>query len=126
MAARRPLVLCIDDERPILGALERLLRREPYDLVTTDNPEEALDRIRTGEVSLVVADYRMPTISGTSLLQMAKAASPSTIRILLTGYPTEGWIRAAEENGLMLVRTKPWDDQELRKLIRKELDLPAE
>lgn len=123
MAARRPLVLCIDDEQPILHALERLLRREPYDVVTTDNPEEALDRIRSGDVNLVVADYRMPVISGTSLLQVAKAASPSTIRIMLTGYPTDGWIRAAEENGLMRVFTKPWDDTELRKLIRKELDL---
>lgn len=124
--ARRPLVLCIDDEKPILSALARLLRREPYDVVTTDDPEEALDRIRTGDVSLVVADYRMPGISGTSLLQVAKAASPSTVRIMLTGYPTDGWIRAAEENGLMRVCTKPWDDVELRQIIREELSLGPE
>jgi len=123
-ATRRPLVLCIDDEKPILSALARLLRREPYDLVTTDDPEVALDRIRAGEVNLIVADYRMPLISGTSLLQVAKATSPSTARIMLTGYPSDGWIRAAEENGLMRVCTKPWDDTELRKIIREELELP--
>lgn len=126
MAPRRPVVLCVDDEKPILSALARLLQREPYELVTTDDPEIAMDRVRTGDVSLVVADYRMPGISGTSLLQVIKAASPSTVRIMLTGYPRDGWIRAAEENGLMRVCTKPWDDAALKQLIRDELDLPAD
>ena len=121
--ARRPVVLCIDDEKPILSALARLLRREPYDVVVTDDPDEALDRIRSGEISLVVADYRMPKISGTSLLQMAKASSPATVRIMLTGYPSDGWLRAAEANGLMRVCSKPWDDGELRQMIREELEL---
>ena len=62
-------------------------------------------------------------VRGTSLLQVAKAASPSTIRIMLTGYPSDGWLRAAEENGLMRVCTKPWDDGELRQIIREELEL---
>jgi len=125
MAPRRPLVLCVDDEPPILAALARLLRNEPYDLVTTHDPDVALDRIRAGDVDLVMADYRMPAISGTSLLQVAKAASPSTIRIMLTGYPQDTWIRSAEDNGLMRVCTKPWDDAELKQIIRDELDLAA-
>ena len=123
MAAERPLVLCIDDEKPILSALTRLLKREPYDLVTTDDPEVALETIRSGRVDLIVADYRMPGISGTSLLQVVKAASPATVRIMLTGYPQDGWIRAAEENGLMRVCTKPWDDAEFKQLIRTQLKL---
>jgi CheY-like chemotaxis protein len=77
-------------------------------------------------VSLIVADYRMPAMSGTSLLQMAKASSPSTIRIMLTGYPQDGWLRAAEENGLMRVCTKPWDDREFKQLIRAQLRLPED
>jgi len=122
--ARRPVVLCIDDERPVLNALTRLLRREPYELVTTDDPEAALDRVRAGGVHLVVADYRMPGISGTSLLQVVKASSPNTVRIMLTGYPKDGWIQAAEANGLMRVWAKPWDDEYIKRLIRAELDLP--
>ncbi len=122
----RPVVLCVDDERPILAALARALRNEPYRVVTTDNPEVALDWIRSDSVHLIVADYRMSGISGTSLLQMVKAASPSTIRVMLTGYPEDAWIRAAEENGLMQVWTKPWDDQllriRLRDLLREQDD----
>jgi CheY-like chemotaxis protein len=118
----RPLVLCVDDEKPILAALARILRHEPYEVVTTDDPEEALDRIRSHPVSLILCDYRMPVISGTSLLQMVKAHSPATVRVMLTGYPQDGWLRAAEENGLMRVCTKPWDDVALRRLIREEID----
>jgi len=114
----RPVVLCVDDERPILAALARALRNEPYRVVTTDNPEEALDWIRSDSVRLILADYRMAAISGTSLLQMVKAASPDTIRVMLTGYPEDSWIRAAAENGLMQVWTKPWDDQTLRTWVR--------
>ena len=121
-ARKPPLVLCIDDEPPILAALARALRHEPYHVVTTDDPEAALDCIRRDDVRLVLADYRMGTLSGTSLLQMVKAASPSTIRILLTAYPDDPWIRAAADNGLMQVWAKPWDDQALASMIREQID----
>lgn len=121
MSPAKPVVLCVDDERPVLAALTRALRREPYELVTTEDPEEALERIRGGSVSVILADYRMRVMSGTSLLQMVKASSPSTVRILLTGYPQDAWIRAAADNGLMRVATKPWDDNELKRLIREQI-----
>ena len=114
-----PLVLCVDDEPPILAALSRLLRHEPVQVVTTDDPEVALERIRTGTVRLILCDYRMRVMSGTSLLQVVKALSPSTVRILLTGYPEDARIRAAAEKGLMRLCTKPWDDEELRRIVRE-------
>jgi CheY-like chemotaxis protein len=123
-AGTRPTILLVDDERPILAAIARALRHEPYVIVSTDDPEEALDRVRTQAVSLILCDYRMPVMSGTSLLQMVKACSPGTVRVMLTGYPQDGWLRAAEENGLMSVCTKPWDDAELRRLIREAIAAP--
>jgi DNA-binding NtrC family response regulator len=116
-----PVVLCVDDERPILSALVRTLRHEPCRVVVTEDPEEALHLIRTGSVRLILADYRMAAMSGTSLLQVAKAASPSTIRVMLTGYPEDDWVRTAAENGLMEVWRKPWNDQDLRAMIRERL-----
>ncbi|HVR87643.1 MAG TPA: response regulator [Planctomycetota bacterium] len=114
----RPLVICVDDEPQVLGALSRLLRREPYEFRTTTDPEEALEWIRTLEVALLVADYRMPGMSGTTLLQIAKATSPRTARMMLTGYPGESLVIAAGEAGLMHLIGKPWDDQRLKAQIR--------
>lgn len=61
---RVPRVVCIDDEPHVLASLKRLLRGEPYELRTTTDPEEALIWIREDGAAVVVADYRMPRMSG--------------------------------------------------------------
>jgi response regulator RpfG family c-di-GMP phosphodiesterase len=121
--ASRPLVVCVDDEAPILQSLTRLLRAEPYDFLTTTNPEEGLDWVRSREIAVFVADYRMPQMSGTTLLQLVKSSSPATVRMLLTGYPGETLILAAREAGLLHLVGKPWDDAALKTKIRELLRL---
>lgn len=113
----RPIVVCVDDEPQILAALYRLLRREPYEVRTTSDPDEALEWVRAGGVSLLMADYRMPGMSGTTLLQIAKAASPQTARMMLTGYAGESLVISAGEAGLMTLVGKPWDDEALKREI---------
>ena len=119
---RTSVVVCVDDEPHILASLARLLRGEPYRLRTTTDPEEALNWIRSGDVRAVVADYRMPGMSGTTLLQSAKASSPRTRRILLTGYPGETMVIAAGEAGLVDLVGKPWQDETLKRMIRDRVE----
>lgn len=120
--SRKHLVVCVDDDLAVLSALKRLLRSEPYEFFTTADPEEAMRVVRTREVSLIIADYRMPEMSGTGLLQIVKEDSPTTVRLLLTGYPRATWVLRAEEKNLMhLVCGKPWDNEELKRTILKRL-----
>jgi len=65
-----------------------------------------------------VADYRMPHMSGTTLLQIAKATSPRTVRMMLTGYPGETLVISAGEAGLMHLVGKPWNDEALKQKIQ--------
>jgi DNA-binding NtrC family response regulator len=119
----RPLVVAIDDDPAVLSALSLLLQREPYEFVPTSNPDEALHLVRTRDVSLLISDYWMPQLSGTGLLQVVKATSPSTIRLLLTAYPTAGWVvRAYEMKVMEQVLEKPWDNDELKRVIRERLE----
>ena len=97
----RPLVVAIDDDPAILSALRRLLSDEPYEFVSTADPDQALDLVRTRRVKLLMADYRMPILSGTGLLQVVKATSPSTIRLILTAYPQSTWVVRAKEMEVM-------------------------
>lgn len=120
-----PIVVCVDDEPQILSALTRLLREEPIELWTTADPEEALDWVRTEDVALLIADYRMPRMSGTTLLQIAKASSPRTRRMMLTGYPGESMVIAAGSTGLMDLVGKPWDDDSLKSIVREKLSPSA-
>lgn len=119
---RRPLVVAVDDDPLVLGSLERLLRREPIELRTSRDPEEALDWVRHGEVALLIADDRMPRMSGTALLGIVKATSPGTRRLMLTGYASETLLLAAGALGLMDLVGKPWNDDDLKRLIRERLD----
>lgn len=116
-----PLVVCVDDEPQILHALTRLLRKAPIELRTTADPEEALEWTRTGEVAVMIADYRMPLMSGTSLLQLVKAASPATRRVMLTGCPADRMVVSADEVGLMDLVGKPWDDEAFKRMILDRL-----
>src|SRR5262245_24809572 len=85
--SRRHKVVLVDDDPAVLRSLRRLLRHEPYDLLSTDRPESALQWIEEGDVSLMVTDQRMPDLCGTELAELVRRKSPGTIRVLLTAYP---------------------------------------
>src|SRR6185295_19303039 len=57
---QKQVVICIDDEPPVLSAIRRLLRHEPYEVLTTLDPSEVLRLVTSREVNLIVADQRMP------------------------------------------------------------------
>jgi len=118
---KRPVIVCVDDEPPILAALQRLLRQEPYEVITTADPEEALDVLRRRDVSLMIADQFMPKIAGTDLLRRVKERSPLTARVILTAYPNSEAIRERIHQGIQRLVTKPWRDEELKRTIRELL-----
>lgn len=117
----RHVVVCVDDEQAILSALRRSLRREPYDVLTTADPEDALRWVQTRDVSLVITDQRMPDMLGTDLLEEVTRRSPTTARIILTAYPgaTAATPRLRHRTECMI--SKPWDGTMLRQTIRRLL-----
>src|SRR5687767_7474143 len=116
--SRKPVVLCLDDDHGILESLRRLLRREPFDLVTTADPVEALDRIHDSFVEVVISDELMPHITGTAFLKIVEKLSPATARLLVSGHPhvAEG----VKHQGSLVQHfiSKPWIDDDLRSLLR--------
>jgi DNA-binding NtrC family response regulator len=118
---RRHLVVLLDDEPRILSSLARLLRNDPLELLTTDAPGKALEWIRTREVSLVIADYRMPAMDGIRFLEAVREIAPSVVRFMITGYPGESLVLKCLERGLLEVIPKPWDNDRIRGMILDRL-----
>lgn len=116
-----PVILCVDDEPEILGALRRCFRNEPYEVITAGGTEEALAWLAELPVDLLLTDERMPSMKGTELLQEARRRSPKTIRVILTGYPSEIVIQKGLEAGAGVFLYKPWDDKVLRETVRRLL-----
>lgn len=119
MSEPRSVVLIVDDERAVLDALGRTLRREPYEVVTTESPQDALARLERGDVSLLVADERMPAMSGTELLRSARARHPEVGRAILTGFADVNALSSAvNEVGIHRYIPKPWDEDSLKETLR--------
>ena len=121
MEPLKPVVVLVDDEVPVLRAVERLFRREPFELLTTEHPREALDWILGRKVDLVIADARMPEMTGPELLETVSTSSPETRRILFTGYPGETLVLRGLGKGLYTLVGKPWDDEKFKDLVRQML-----
>ncbi|MBX2861628.1 MAG: response regulator [Vampirovibrio sp.] len=112
-------VLVVDDEENILRSLKRLLRQEEVSVTITDSPAEALDLIKQQEFALVLSDQRMPDMQGSQLLEKVCELSPHTGRIVLTGYAdTQAAVDAINCGKVDRYLSKPWDDDQLRLVVR--------
>jgi DNA-binding NtrC family response regulator len=114
-------VLIVDDDPAALSALRRLLDREPYDVITTDRPVLALDWVDRKTISLAISDQRMPEMDGDVLLEGVWKKSPGTARLLLTGFPEAVDRIPPSRKALLSVMAKPWNDEYLKRTIRRLL-----
>ncbi len=119
--ARRPAIVAVDDEPAVLAAVARDLRRqfgERYRVLRAASGEEALEVVRElitrgDQVALLIADQRMPGLSGTEYLVEARKLAPDAKRVLLTAYADTGAaIQAINEVALDYYLLKPWDPPE--------------
>lgn len=123
MSDARHTVLCVDDESNILNALKRLLRKEPFRLLTCTSGLEGLELLAQHEVHIVISDQRMPKMSGTEFLRQVKELYPQIIRIILTGYTDVDTItQSINEGHIYKFFLKPWNDQHLTLEIRQALE----
>jgi thioredoxin reductase (NADPH) len=118
---RRPAILAVDDDPAVLAAVARDLRRgfgEHYRILRATSGAEALELLhellaRADQVAMLIADQRMPGMSGTDYLVEARKLVPEAKRVLLTAYAdTEAAIAAINEVALDYYLLKPWDPPE--------------
>jgi len=117
----RPVVLLVDDEPRILSALTRALRREGYEILSAETPQEALRLVASRPVDCVLSDQRMPGFTGLQLLERVAAERPQAARMLITGWNEELAPADLERVGVRAVFSKPWDDTELKRGLREAL-----
>ena len=123
-------ILLVDDEPNLLVALQRALRKNPYEIATAQSGAEALRFLKDVEVDVVVSDQNMPGMSGAEFLRRVHESYPDTVRFMLTGNATlEVALEAINKGAISRFFTKPCNDVELSVAIRQALehkDLMAE
>lgn len=125
-ADRPPALLLVDDESSILASLRRLLRTEGYTLHSAESGAAGLEILEREPVDLVISDMRMPGMSGAQFLEQVRQRWPGTMRLLLTGYADIGaTVEAINRGEIYRYLNKPWDDQELKVVIRDALHVQS-
>lgn len=118
------LILLVDDEHNILSSLSRLLEEEDYCVMTASSGADGLRILEQNKVDLIISDMRMPQMDGASFLKQAAEKWPESIRILLTGFADmKSTIAAVNEGQIFQYITKPWNDEDLLRLVRDALEL---
>jgi DNA-binding NtrC family response regulator len=122
--SKSQVVLLVDDEEMVVTSIKSFLTLETdYEVVSFTSPKEALEYVKDNKVDLVISDYLMPEIDGIQFLAEVKQIQPEATRVLLTGYADkENAIKAINDVGLYQYIEKPWENEDLKLIIRNGME----
>jgi len=117
----KELILIVEDEEGMREALCEWLTEGGYKVETAKNGEDGLRIISDYDVALVLLDLRLPGKDGISVLKEAKTIRPQLKVIIITAYPSPQTKEAALKEGAVDYLPKPFDLNDLEKLIQGTL-----
>ena len=122
----RETILLAEDQDDVRSTLSRLLRSHGYTVIDTEDGEEALSRIKRGDMpqfQLVITDLVMPHVGGEELVASLRPAFPDVPVLVISGFDQQGSLRRMYERGhASAFLEKPFEGRSLLKLVRELLD----
>ncbi len=115
-------VLVVDDEADNLDAF-RFSFRKGFRILTAQSAEAGLQILSQEKVAVIVADQRMPKMTGLQFLETAQRLVPLAVPIIVTAYTdVDVLIEAINSGHIYRYITKPWDSKELRGVLLQALE----
>ncbi|MBI4640210.1 MAG: sigma-54-dependent Fis family transcriptional regulator [Candidatus Tectomicrobia bacterium] len=118
-------ILVVDDKESVRSSLEKILKREGYQVLLAEDGLKALDIVRAEPVNLILTDLMMPGLSGNELLKAAKKAIPEIEVVVITGFGTVETAKEAIKGGAYDFIEKPLQRTTVTKVIQKALENQA-
>ncbi len=112
-------ILVVDDEAIVRESIRDWLKDYGYEVEVAESGEEALEKLRGQRFNVMVLDVRLPGESGMQVLAKAKLLQPELKTIIITAYPSEENVEEAIGLGAMDYLIKPWNPDELERLVRE-------
>lgn len=118
--------MVVDDEKMItttLSTMFKLMLKE--NVIAYNDVDQALacEELENNNVDLIISDFMMPKMNGLEFLKSVREKSPNTVTILLTGYADkENAIKSINEIGLYYYLEKPWNNNDLIKVVTNGLE----
>ncbi len=118
-------LLVVDDEEGITTSIAEIFRGR-YQVITASSAEEALAKLESEDISVVISDQRMPRMGGAELLARISVAQPEATRIMLTGYADlESVVKAVNDGHIYFYMTKPWKSGEMEVVVEHAFERHA-
>ena len=118
----KPSILVVDDELLIRDLLYDFFTSQGWDIAVAENGEKALEVLRARKFDLLLTDIKMPQMDGLTLTSRVKESFPQLPVVLMTGYPSvETAVTALRAKAFDYV-IKPFNLNQLFKLVEKALD----
>lgn len=114
-------ILLVDDEPEVLSIFERILSPEGAVILSAQSGAEALKIARRTRLDLVILDVKLPDVSGTEILRRIRKIDAAVPVIVVTSYGSVETVRTSMRLGAFDYLTKPFDNQEIRRVAREAL-----
>ena len=121
MLPEKKQILVVDDEANLRRVLSAQLARDGYEVHTAEDGEAGLSFLKEHHIDLVITDLRMPKVDGMDLLRAALRDDPARPVVMLTAHGTVDNAVEALKTGAFDYLTKPFDQNEVRVIVKKAL-----
>lgn len=116
-----PRIIVVDDESKICRNVEKILRKNNFDVTCATSAEEAMTKMAAESYSLLISDILMPGTSGLELLKLVKEQWPLTKAVMMTAYASTDTAVKAIRLGALDYIPKPFTPNELRETVERAL-----
>ena len=114
-------ILVVDDERSICQNVEKILKKNNYEIARAGSAQEALEKMAKESYTLLISDIVMPGKNGLELLKLVKKEWPLTKAVMMTAYASTDTAMKAIRLGALDYIPKPFTPDELRSTVDKAL-----
>lgn len=122
---KKHVILYVDDEDHNLRVFRSAFRRY-YSVIVHNNPMEALETIKEGNIDVLITDQRMPGMTGTQMIEAFRDEFPDLISILLTGYSDiDAVTDAINKCDIHRYVAKPYDITDLKSTIDNAIKMES-
>jgi len=118
---RRPTILVVEDDSPVLAGIVWSLKQSGYYAVGCSAPDEARSVMSSRRLDLILTDWILPQQTGLDLLALAKRVIPGIPVVIMTAFATPNFIRRAMEAGAAAILPKPFELDTLPSVLEKHL-----
>jgi CheY-like chemotaxis protein len=117
---QKPKVLVVDDDDAIRNMVERVLRREQFEVESARDGYEAIEKLSRNDYATVLLDLMMPRVDGHGVLRFLETERPDPLpRVIVMSANLQGAAESANAKPVFRVLSKPFDIQQLVTHVRE-------